>query len=690
MREAVASRVIRRSMIQSATASPASATPRAAWRRWCAGVFAAFVLALAMAPALAQQVVRVAIFPNPPKADFVGLEHPQGLFVDIIEEIARREGWTLQYVPGTLTEGLARLRGGQVDLMADLRRTPARDEMFAFNQVPVMHTWNQVYARPDSGIRSILDLSGKRVAVLDGSVQERFAQTASVFGVQVTMLTYPDYRSAFRAVADGQADAVIGAAQQGALRTEAGLVDTAVIFDPAELYFGAPRNGNPALLAAIDRDLADLQSHPTSMYFASLGRWTSFQEPRRAPPWFKWAAAAGTLLLAMGAAWALTLHRVAARLRASEAAQRRLAEELSRMFDNSRDAICVFDRDLHVLRVSPACERLWGYTPQELVGHAWLDFVPPDAREATLEAMRRVQRGRGDRNLEGRSVRKDGSVATTSWSAAWSETQQEMYCIARDETERRQLVARLHRQTAALRLANTDLQTFAQSVSHDLSAPVSAIAGFVDKVIRDCGAQLPEPSLALLRKVHAAAGRMEQMIRGLLRLSRIAEVGLERRPCDLTAMAGEIGELLQQSHAHEVRFAVQPGLRAMADAQLVRIALENLLANAWKFTSRSPAPAVEVGCESTADADVFFVRDNGAGFDMQFATRMFRPFQRLHSPEEFEGTGIGLSIVWRVVASHGGRIWAEAAPGSGAVFRFTLSPGAGQPAYAISAPRTLL
>jgi PAS domain S-box-containing protein len=690
MRDAVVSRVASRSMIQPAIASSAPTTARPAWRRIGAAVVAVLALVLCMGPLHAQQVVRVALFPNPPKADFVGLDRPQGLFVDIIEEVARREGWTLQYVPGTLTEGLARLEAGEVDLMADLRRTPARDQIFAFNHVPVLHTWNQVYARPDSGIHTIIDLSGKRIAVLQGSVQEHFGEAAAGFGVKVTMLGFPDYRSAFRAVSEGRADAVIGASQQGALRSEAGLADTSVIFDPSDLFFGAPRNGNMALLAAIDRNLAQLQAQPNSMYFASLGRWTSDQEPRRVPPWFKWAAAVGTLLLGMGLAWALTLQRVAARLRASEAAQRRLAEELSRVFDNSQDAICVFDRDLHVLRVSPACERLWGYTPQELVGHSWLDFVPPEARQSTQEALRRVQRGRVDGNLEGRSLRKDGTVATTSWSAVWSEAQQEMYCVARDETERRQLVARLHRQTAALRLANTDLQTFAQSVSHDLSAPVSAIAGFVDKVIHDCERQLPGPSLALLRKVHAAAGRMEVMIRGLLRLSRIAEFGLERRPVDVTVMAMEIGDLLQQSHAHEVRFTVQPGLHAMADAQLVRIALENLLANAWKFTSRSSAPAVAIGCESTADADVFFVRDNGAGFDMQFASRMFRPFQRLHAADEFEGTGIGLSIVWRVIASHGGRIWAESAPGSGAVFRFTLAPGGGQPAYDISAPRTLL
>jgi PAS domain S-box-containing protein len=677
-------------MISPTIALPSRPLARA-WRR-CAAALVALVLALGTLPLHAHQhqVVRVALFQNPPKADFADGGKPQGLFVDIVEEIARREDWTLQYVPGTLAEGLARLERGEVDLMADLRRTPAREQVFAFSGVPVLHTWNQVYARRDSGIRSIVDLSGKRVAVLAGSVQDHFADAARGFGVQVSMQAFPDYRSAFAAVARGDADAVIATAHHGRMRMEAGLDDTAVMFDPAEVYFAAPRHADPALLAAIDRDLAELKAQPTSLYFTSLGRWTTFQEPRRVPSWFKWTLAGVMLLLATGAAWAVTLQRAAARLRASETAQRRLAEELTRVFDNSQDAICVFDGDLRVLRVSRACERLWGYEPQELVGRSWLDFVPPEDRLRTIEAARRVQRGQVNRDLAGRALRKDGSLATTIWSAVWSHGQQEMYCVARDETERRQLVSRLHRQAAALRLANTDLQTFAQSVSHDLSAPVSAIAGFVGKVIRDCEQQLPGQSFTLLRKAHAAAGRMEQMIRGLLRLSRIGEVGVERRPCDLTVMAAEIGDLLRQPHAHEVRFTVQPGLRAMADAQLVRIALENLLSNAWKFTALAQAPSVEVGCESTADADVFFVRDNGAGFDMQFAARMFRPFQRLHSSDEFEGTGIGLSIVWRVIASHGGRIWAEAAPDQGAVFRFTLAPAAGQPAYDISAPRTLI
>lgn len=282
--------------------------------------------------------------------------------------------------------------------------------------------------------------------------------------------------------------------------------------------------------------------------------------------------------------------------------------------------------------------------------------------------------------LEGRALRRDGSVAYLVWSAVWSDAQSEMYCVARDDTERRSLVSRLRARTLELQLANEDLQTFSRSVSHDLRAPVSAISGFVAKVVRDSSAEMSERSRALLARVLGAAARMDQLIEDLLRLARVSEPGVHRRSFDLAPMASEVAQWLREGSARgDVEFAVAPDLLVCADPQLVRIALENLIGNAWKFSARKPRPRITLGRETQQGEEIFFVRDNGAGFDMEHVSKIFEPFQRLHSSDEFEGTGIGLSIVQRVIARHGGRTWAAGKPGQGAVFRFTLGPPAVPP-----------
>ncbi len=638
--------------------------------------------------AWAQQPLRVGVYQNPPKVDVTAAGGGRGIFVDVLEAVAREERWTLQYVPGSFSDGLQRLQRGELDLLADVAITPARQELMAFHAEPVLHSWSQVYARAGSGIRTILDLSGKRVAVLDGSVQQSFfAQTAASFGVRPELVPFVDYRGALRAVQEGRADALVTNPFHGNQHVaKAGLEDTAIIFSPSRLFFAAPKAGNPAILAAIDRHLRAYKADAGSPYFRSLQRWTSYERQSALPWWFKWAVAAGTTLLALALGWALTLHRATARLRAAEAVQRQLAEGLARIFDRSLDVICVLDARLRFVRVSKASVPLLGYEPGEMEGRSALEFLPPGDRGQALEGFRRIQDGATPQLLESRALRKDGSIAHMVWAVAWSRAQGELYCVARDESERRALLGRLEARTLQLQRANEDLQTFAQSVSHDLRAPLAAITGFVGKVLRDGGPPLAAGARSLLERAVAAACRMEGLIDDLLRLARVADQDVHLQDCDLSAIAREVADALQQARPRPVRVVVEPGLQACADQRLLRIALENLLENAWKFTARVPAPEIAFGREPGQDGqDVFYVRDNGAGFPMEYADKLFAPFQRLHSGAEFEGTGIGLSIVHKVVTRHGGRIWAHGAPGQGAVFRFTL-PRAPAAAAGAAAP----
>jgi len=236
------------------------------------------------------------------------------------------------------------------------------------------------------------------------------------------------------------------------------------------------------------------------------------------------------------------------------------------------------------------------------------------------------------------------------------------------------LERRVKERTVQLESANQDLEAFSYSVSHDLRAPLRGIDGFSEALLADCGAQLDASGRHYLSRIRLAAQRMGQLIDDLLALSRIGRSDLNLEMVDLSSLAGQVLEELALAHPERrVARAVQPALRLWADPRLLRVMLENLLGNAWKFTARRPDARIEVGGpDLPGGVRGFFIRDNGAGFDLAHAGKLFQPFQRLHAANDFEGTGIGLAIVARVVGRHGGRIWADAEPGQGATFCCTL------------------
>ncbi|MGD0835305.1 MAG: ATP-binding protein [Polyangia bacterium] len=236
-----------------------------------------------------------------------------------------------------------------------------------------------------------------------------------------------------------------------------------------------------------------------------------------------------------------------------------------------------------------------------------------------------------------------------------------------------QLELRVEERTAALAAANRELESFAHSVSHDLRAPLRSIDGFTQALVEDYGAALDEQARDYCHRVRKAATRMGELIDDLLLLSRITRTEMRMQNVDLTAMASDIlAQLREREPERRVHSYVQAGLRARGDAGLLRIMMENLLDNAWKYTRKAVEADIEVGARWDGSKQVFFVRDNGAGFDMAQAGKLFAPFQRLHSAQDYAGTGIGLATVQRIVTRHGGRVSASAQVGQGAVFELTL------------------
>jgi signal transduction histidine kinase len=241
------------------------------------------------------------------------------------------------------------------------------------------------------------------------------------------------------------------------------------------------------------------------------------------------------------------------------------------------------------------------------------------------------------------------------------------------EQESRKLNEELKQQTLQLEAANRELETFSYSVSHDLRTPLRSINGFSQALLEDCGSILDSTAKNYLHRVRAATVRMGQLIEGILELSRVTRSEMRIETVNLSALAEEVAAELRASNPERtVQFQIATDASARGDSRLLQAAIANLIGNAWKFTSKQSLGKIEFGVIHGNGAQVFFVRDNGAGFDMAFVDKLFGAFQRLHNISEFEGTGIGLATVHRIIYRHGGRIWAEGTVGQGATFYFAL------------------
>jgi len=232
----------------------------------------------------------------------------------------------------------------------------------------------------------------------------------------------------------------------------------------------------------------------------------------------------------------------------------------------------------------------------------------------------------------------------------------------------------LHQLVRDLEAANKELESFVYSVSHDLRSPLRTINGFSEIVLQDYGDKLDNTGKEYLNRIKEATKRLTQLVDDMLKLFRIIKTEVNREDVNLSEMAQSIYDDLRQSQTNRsVEFIVAPKLLVNGDRQLLQILMRNLLENAWKYTSKCPNARIEVGFVTENGKKAYFVKDNGAGFEMKYADRLFLPFQRLHSDQEYAGNGIGLAIVQRVVQRHGGEVWTKAKVGQGATFYFTLN-----------------
>lgn len=332
--------------------------------------------------------------------------------------------------------------------------------------------------------------------------------------------------------------------------------------------------------------------------------------------------------------------------------------------------------------------RILGYNVEEILRFGLSDLASPDELSPLLERLNKVMScEKVPTQYETRMVRKDGTmipVELTSSLTVWREQPADLV-IFRDITERRraeedimQLNSELQQKAVELAAANRQLEAFGYTLTHDLKSPLTTILCAAQGLRDICAQQLDEHGRLFLDGICSASERMDELIDAMLLLSRTSRSELRHEELDLSILVTQIMlGLRMREPDRKVETVVEPGIKAQGDPTLLKSALDNLLGNAWKYTRHEPVARIEFGSVLQEGMQVYFIKDNGVGFDMKYADKLFTPFQRLHKSSEFEGTGIGLATVQRIIGRHGGTLWGEGEPGRGAVFYFTL-PDSGQ------------
>jgi PAS domain S-box-containing protein len=368
-----------------------------------------------------------------------------------------------------------------------------------------------------------------------------------------------------------------------------------------------------------------------------------------------------------------------------EQALRESEQRYRRIVETANEGIATHAPDGTITFVNQSMADMMGYSREEMIGRPSMDFVEEEDWEALIRA-REGLKARGGFCKEQKLRRKDGSTLWTLVNAAARRDGAGNFlgylAMHTDVTERKKAEEVLRaseekyrKQATELTALNRDLDSFSYSVAHELRNPLNNITAVFKVLEKDYREALGENGVFCIDLIEKNIKRMADVISGLLKLSHIALQNIQTRTINLADLASDVVDQLRQSDtSRRVEITIQKDLITEADESLMKVVLSNLITNAWKYTSRNDAPRIEIGAKPEGETTVFFVKDNGIGFSIKDAERIFLPFQRAHSGSEFKGCGIGLSTVRRIIEKHGGRIWAEGDPGNGATFFFTL-PG---------------
>jgi len=688
-----------------------------------------FLVSAAMVHA-EQPIVKVGVYENAPKIFTDKSGKPSGIFVDIIEYIAKVEGWQLEYVAGTWVEGLDRLERGEIDLMPDVAYTVEREKRFSFHKTQVLSSWFQAYARKGSGLQSILDLNGKRIAILEKSVQqEAFVRFSRGFGLNVRLISVPDYQTMFEMVARGDADAAVTNQFYGAMHAwKYGLVDTAVVFEPSALFFAATRGTHEQLLAAIDRHLRNLKNDSQSIYYRSIKRWTSEEVRFKLPLWLQILGliAGIILLMSLGGSFILKRQvnartrelqrinqemeqRIIDRTEKLEQANRKLLSEIEErartakalfisetlyrdLVESANSAILRWTSTGEITFINKFAQQFFGFTLEEITGQNIIGTIVPEVETSGRDLTSLVRNVAQDpKAFEGHvneNMKKNGERVWVAWTnkPLWDESGQlaEILSIGTDitklveaEKELRETMAELDRAKLRAESADRLKSAFLATMSHELRTPLNSIIGFTGILIQRLGGPLNEEQDKQLHMVYASAKHLLDLINDVLDISKIEaeQLNVVQESFDLVASIEKVmksSQPLADKKGIEFTASIAPGVGLIkSDCRRVEQILLNLISNAIKFTEQG---FVRMNCEINNHQVIISVRDSGIGIKPEDMGLLFSAFRQIESgiTRKYDGTGLGLSICKKLAHLLGGEIQVESLWGKGSTFTFIL------------------
>ncbi len=656
-------------------------------------LIASLVILPAFAPLKAADqptVVRVGVYQNEPKVFIDENGNPSGFFIDLIEKIAVEEHWMLVYVPCEWSDCLQALADGEIDLMPDVAYSDERDVLFDFHKTPVIESWSRVYSSPKGSISTLKDLDEKRIAVLDGSIQQTiFQELMSGFGYKVKIIPAKTYKEAFSMAEDGSVDGAISNQLFGDyFYQQYHLVETSIDFNPAQLFFAAAQGKNAELLNAIDRDLTKWKAEPNSPYYSTLGQWTA-KEPYQLPKSILWAA--GIVLgLFFTATGIILLLRRQVRLRTlklSLANQELQKSEKRYQTLTNISPVGIFrtDPDGSTTYVNPKWSEISGLPAEKALGDGWLEAVHPGDRDRLAHVWKESAEKHQASYSDYRFLHPDGRIVWVMGQAVteFDSTNQIMGYVGTitDITERKlaeqeitklntELESRVKERTAQLEAVNKELESFSYSVSHDLRAPLRAVSGFAEIIARRYRQQLNPEATHYFDNIVKASERMGHLIDDLLTYARLGRSGVRHELISIESVVNEIQKNMRQ-YIDEIHgtLSVAENLPSIYGDQTLLIQIfTNLLENAFKYHRQDVPPLVSITCEELEKQVLFRIIDNGIGIPQEYLEKIFNMFQRLHSEDDYPGTGIGLATVKKSVSLLGGSVWVESEVGKGSAF----------------------
>ncbi len=627
---------------------------------------------------------------------------PDGFSVEIARAATQAMDLALDIRVDTWASAMRELENGGIDLLPMMAFSPERALLFDFS-TPHTIAYDAIFQRKDSAkIHSLKETAGKTLIVMNKDIAHQYL-VSSGLSAQCKLVVVDSLPEALRQLSQGKADAAIMPKLVG-LMTLKGLALPEIGLAPPIIdnytrpFSFAVKKNNQALLERLNQGLNIIKSN--GQYETIYKKWFANLEDPQLP--LKTALKFGSIavfVLFLFMVWNLILNRrvklKTASLRdeiekrmVSEASLRQSEREWRLLAESMPQIVWITQGDGKNIYFNRQWVDYTGLSLEESLGDGWNEPFHPDDKQRAWEAWQSATKNRGTYALECRLRRFDGCYAwwlirgvpvldDKGEIVKWFGTCTDIEEMKQADAEIRQLNASLERKvserTGQLESANREMEAFAYSVSHDLRAPLRSIDGFSLALLEDYGDRLDGNGKDYLSRVRAAAGRMGQLIDDMLKLARVTKGEMTMEPVNLSALAlSAVDSLRRMEPDRAVDVSVAEGLSAKGDPSLLKVVLDNLLGNAWKFTGSHPSAHIEFGFAEIKGERAYFVRDDGAGFDMNYADKLFITFQRLHSEKEFKGTGIGLTLVQRIIRRHGGRIWAEGAVERGATFYFTL------------------